>query len=174
MAWRRLDGSNKSARRSRRRRPRIRQHLDVNSPVHAVVSQSSLRARFLRGRSQVVDHPHRPLGVVHLARDACSLSRARTQGRVAPAPVISDRPQRNGVNVVLVLWAPRHRPMSVLAVATPGAHVWTRHGPPVLSSGRAVEAVLHVAPQPIVCGQRGYFGRVRQNPMIGAPFTPTS
>ena len=50
--------------------------------------------------------------------------------------------------------------MSVLTVAmtstTPGAHVWARHGPPVLSHHRACEAVPHVASQPIVRGQLGY------------------
>ena len=58
-----------------------------------------------------------------------------------------------------LLRAPRCRPMSVLAAAmtstTPGAHVWARHGRPVLSHHRACEAVLHVAPQPIVRGQLG-------------------
>ena len=58
-----------------------------------------------------------------------------------------------------LLRAPRCRPMSVLAAAmtstTPGAHVWTRHGRPVLSHHGACEAVLHVAPQPIVRGQLG-------------------
>ena len=57
-----------------------------------------------------------------------------------------------------LLRAPRCRPMSVLAAAmtstTPGAHVWTRHGRPVSHHG-ACEAVLHVAPQPIVRGQLG-------------------
>ena len=60
-----------------------------------------------------------------------------------------------------LLRAPRCRPMSVLAAAmtstTPGAHVWARHGRPVLSHHCACEAVLHVAPQPIVRGQLGYF-----------------
>ena len=37
-----------------------------------------------------------------------------------------------------------------------GAHVWARHGRPVLSHHCACEAVLHVAPQPIVRGQLGY------------------
>ena len=59
-----------------------------------------------------------------------------------------------------LLRAPRCRPMSVLTVAmtstTPGAHVWARHGHPVLSHHRACEAVLHVASQPIVRGQLGY------------------
>ena len=59
-----------------------------------------------------------------------------------------------------LLRAPRCRPMSVLAAAmtstTPGAHVWARHGRPVLSHHCACEAVLHVAPQPIVRGQLGY------------------
>ena len=58
-----------------------------------------------------------------------------------------------------LLRAPRCRPMSVLAAAltstTPGADVWARHGRPVLSHHRACEAVLHVAPQPIVRGQLG-------------------
>ena len=58
-----------------------------------------------------------------------------------------------------LLRAPRCRPMSVLAAAitstTPGADVWARRGRPVLSHHRACEAVLHVAPQPIVRGQLG-------------------
>ena len=63
-----------------------------------------------------------------------------------------------------LLRAPRCRPMSVLAAAmtstTPGADVWARHGRPVLSHHRACEAVLHVAPQPIVRGQLGDRGRL--------------
>ena len=59
-----------------------------------------------------------------------------------------------------LLRAPRCRPMSVLAAAmtstTPGAHVWAKQGPPVLSPDRACEAVLHVVPQSIVRGQLGY------------------
>ena len=59
-----------------------------------------------------------------------------------------------------LLRAPRCRPMSVLAAAmtstTPGAHVWARHGRPILSHHRAGEVVLHVAPEPIVRGQLGY------------------
>ena len=58
-----------------------------------------------------------------------------------------------------LLRAPRCRPMSVLAAAmtstTPGAHVWARHGRPILSHHRAGEVVLHVAPEPIVRGQLG-------------------
>ena len=58
-----------------------------------------------------------------------------------------------------LLRAPRCRPMSVLAAAmtstTPGAHVWARHGRPVLSHHRAGEVVLHVAPEPLVRGQLG-------------------
>ena len=37
----------------------------------------------------------------------------------------------------------------------PGAHVWARHVPPVLSPDRACEAVLHGAPQAIGRGQLG-------------------
>ena len=62
MAWKRLDSRDKIARRSCRRGPRIRQHLNVNAPVHAVVSQL-LRDNDLGGDVAGGDHAGREMHV---------------------------------------------------------------------------------------------------------------
>ena len=61
----------------------------------------------VRRRQVGVDHPDQPLGVVPLVRQARRLCRRHARGRVAPAPVVPDVEQRDGVRVVHQLLAER-------------------------------------------------------------------